>query len=453
MMSKKKNVLSILILFSGLMAVLLFGIPTMDVYAQGFEDAENISLGDTKTGTAYGSYPQDKDPCYKYVSSYRHTIKIKLVTYNTSYDNIYMYIFDSDGNQLQYEVTSKGNKLGKVTDEYYYTLDPGLYYIILDYHYFTMAGMKYDINISNYSTSILYNYSGQSIQNAKKIELGQKIRSFTRGTYADNHIHWYKISLPSDTTVLINTKLYDGFAESLHIGVMDSERIIKEYFTDYQYADYQYSLFLNKGEYYITVEYGYGTFGGKFYDLTINQKQTLKKPLLAFSSSSVKKVYGDSPFINNLTKLTDGTLDYMSSNYEVASVNENGRVTVKGVGIAEITVVSSETSNYKAGSSGFIINVKPKGTSIATLNAGSRSIKVVLKKQLIQTTGYQVQISMDSSFSHPTTKTLRNNMTSSVKYTNLKARRKYYVRVRTYKQVSGKNYYSSWSTPKAVTTK
>ena len=36
---------------------------------------------------------------------------------------------------------------------------------------------------------------------------------------------------------------------------------------------------------------------------------------------------------------------------------------------------------------------------------------------------------------------------------NLKGRTKYYVRVRTYKKVGNKNYYSSWSSAKTVATK
>ena len=35
---------------------------------------------------------------------------------------------------------------------------------------------------------------------------------------------------------------------------------------------------------------------------------------------------------------------------------------------------------------------------------------------------------------------------------NLKAKKKYYIRVRTYKTVSGKKYYSTWSKTKTVTT-
>ena len=38
-------------------------------------------------------------------------------------------------------------------------------------------------------------------------------------------------------------------------------------------------------------------------------------------------------------------------------------------------------------------------------------------------------------------------------FAHLKAKKKYYVRVRTYKTVSGTNYYSGWSAKKYVTTK
>ena len=36
---------------------------------------------------------------------------------------------------------------------------------------------------------------------------------------------------------------------------------------------------------------------------------------------------------------------------------------------------------------------------------------------------------------------------------NLGVRKKYYIRVRMYKKIAGINYYSKWSSVKAVTTK
>ena len=51
------------------------------------------------------------------------------------------------------------------------------------------------------------------------------------------------------------------------------------------------------------------------------------------------------------------------------------------------------------------------------------------------------------------TVTVTSNKTTSKKIKSLKAKKKYYVRVRTYKTVNGTKYYSGWSTKKYVTTK
>ena len=51
------------------------------------------------------------------------------------------------------------------------------------------------------------------------------------------------------------------------------------------------------------------------------------------------------------------------------------------------------------------------------------------------------------------TTTVKGYKYTGKKITKLKAKKKYYVQVRTYKTVSGKNYYSSWSKVNAVKTK
>lgn len=51
------------------------------------------------------------------------------------------------------------------------------------------------------------------------------------------------------------------------------------------------------------------------------------------------------------------------------------------------------------------------------------------------------------------TVTVSSSKTTSKKITKLKAKKKYYVRVRTYKKVSGTKYYSDWSKTKTVKTK
>ena len=47
-------------------------------------------------------------------------------------------------------------------------------------------------------------------------------------------------------------------------------------------------------------------------------------------------------------------------------------------------------------------------------------------------------------------KTVKSEAGDAVEVTKLKAKKKYYVRIRTYKVVSGKKYYSKWSSKKSV---
>lgn len=51
------------------------------------------------------------------------------------------------------------------------------------------------------------------------------------------------------------------------------------------------------------------------------------------------------------------------------------------------------------------------------------------------------------------TVTVKGASTVSKKITKLKAKKKYYVQIRSYKTVNGSKIYSSWSTKKYVTTK
>ena len=70
-------------------------------------------------------------------------------------------------------------------------------------------------------------------------------------------------------------------------------------------------------------------------------------------------------------------------------------------------------------------------------------------------TGYQIQLSTSSKFTKKTTKlvTVKGYKKTSTKVTGLKAKKKYYVRIRTYMKVKGTNYYSSWSKTKIKKTK
>ena len=106
----------------------------------------------------------------------------------------------------------------------------------------------------------------------------------------------------------------------------------------------------------------------------------------------------------------------------------------------------------------FKISYKPNfsKTSISKLTAKDDAFKVKWSK-CSNVSGYQIQYSRNSDMSSAKTIKISGKDHSSKTVKNLKNKKKYYVRIRTYKTVSvnGKNktYYSKWSSKKSVKTK
>ena len=67
--------------------------------------------------------------------------------------------------------------------------------------------------------------------------------------------------------------------------------------------------------------------------------------------------------------------------------------------------------------------------------------------------GYQIRYSLKANFKKAKTVTLKKASASSKKITKLKANKKYYISIRSYKTVNGKKRYSTWSKKKTVKTK
>ncbi|MBQ3431413.1 MAG: fibronectin type III domain-containing protein [Clostridia bacterium] len=93
----------------------------------------------------------------------------------------------------------------------------------------------------------------------------------------------------------------------------------------------------------------------------------------------------------------------------------------------------------------------PKGTSVK-LTTAKKAFTAKWTK-VAGVTGYQVQYATNAKFSKAVTKTVKGASKYSLAVKSLKGGAKYYVRIRTYKTIGGKNYFSAWSTAKAVTTK
>lgn len=109
------------------------------------------------------------------------------------------------------------------------------------------------------------------------------------------------------------------------------------------------------------------------------------------------------------------------------------------------TTKPSTTKNTKT--------VKPKKTSIKKLSKGKKKFTVTWAK-VSGVKGYQIQYSSDKKFKKNNKMvTVTKQKTTKATVKKLKSKKKYYVRVRTYKTINGKKIYSSWSKVKSVKTK
>ena len=134
------------------------------------------------------------------------------------------------------------------------------------------------------------------------------------------------------------------------------------------------------------------------------------------------------------------------SNYSVKY--DKGR---KDIGSYTVKVIFDGDKYY--GTKKITFKINPKGTELSGVSAQSKGFTAKWKKQTAKTTGYQIQYSTSSAFKSAKTVTVKGAKSTKTAVKKLSAKKKYYVRVRTYKTVSSKKYYSDWSKAKTVKTK
>ena len=126
----------------------------------------------------------------------------------------------------------------------------------------------------------------------------------------------------------------------------------------------------------------------------------------------------------------------------------------KNVGQATVTVTGT---NRYTGTLTAVFTILPKGTTITKLAAEKKGFAVKWKKQDRQVSGYQLEYSANKNFKSAKTITVKKTKTVSAKVNRLKAKKKYYVRIRTFCNVKingkSKRLCSEWSKVKTVKTK
>lgn len=130
-----------------------------------------------------------------------------------------------------------------------------------------------------------------------------------------------------------------------------------------------------------------------------------------------------------------------SENYTVSYSNNTkigtAKVTIKGKG----SLTGSKTLSF---------SINPKAVTLSSVKkSGSKQLAVKWKK-VSGMNGYRIQYAQNKKFTGAKTVTVKKDKTVSAKLTKLTKGKTYYVRIQSYKKVSGKTYYSAWSGTKSA---
>ena len=128
-----------------------------------------------------------------------------------------------------------------------------------------------------------------------------------------------------------------------------------------------------------------------------------------------------------------------SDNYTVSySSNTN-------IGTATATI---KFKNKYSGTMKKTFTIVPPGTTFSSVKAPKKTQVVLYWKKVSGITGYQVQVSENSEFKNASSTNAKASATSMKK--TVKYKKTYYIRIRTYKTVKDKKYYSDWSSKKKI---
>lgn len=163
--------------------------------------------------------------------------------------------------------------------------------------------------------------------------------------------------------------------------------------------------------------------------------------------------------------MTPGTLTYkgrtLRPNVTVQDVNgkkiaaSNYKVSYshnKNVGFAAVTVTFQSGSPY-TGKKTASFTIRPQKITGFRAYSGKKSLRVSWKYQARQISGYEIQYSTDKKFNNARTLLIRKKSVHSAVIRKLAVKKKYYVRVRAYRNVKGGRIVSAWSKKLAAKTR
>lgn len=257
--------------------------------------------------------------------------------------------------------------------------------------------------------------------------------------YCFDEAPFFDITKKASISLESTSLKYTGEEQKPKVTVKYGSTVLKEG-TDYELYYYN-NTDIGKAEVNVSGIPEGAWWGSKtlYFDITpisASPDVSLKKSSFVYTGSSIKP---------EISSVKIGSTNLSSDQYKVTY--SSGR---KKVGEYSVTV--SLTGTYK-GSKTLKFKILPKGTKIKNISSEKKNLTVTWTPQKKEIDGYKIYCSKKKNFSGSIKKKTVSKSKKKITFTKLSSGKTYYVKIRTYKKVNGKKYYSEWSKAKKIKVK
>lgn len=428
-----------------------------DTYAS----ANNIGVNDSVSGNIQ-SY--DDEDFYKIVAPANGKITLWFEhVYQDSNNRWYVGIYKyGNGEYTQltgWNISLKDNE--KICLPYIGAVKGGVYYVRISCYYGNLEGIPYTIKTAFTSSNYYEKEDNDVYSSATPMELNKSYNGTING---GGDVDFYKIVSPATGEIKLTFRhTYDEsagwriytyrYVNGTYIPLSENTVYANESGTVTLLKSREYK----NGILYVKV-CDYEGLEGVNYSIkssfTLNKRTNLRLSNASISNIRISwnKISGADGYQLMWNK---------SGKWRTVNISTKNLYTMKGLKsgtvckfrIRGVDKILGKTF-YGEWSDILVVSTKPSATTIRKLIPDGRHQITAKWKKISNCTGYVIQFSNDSNFKKIIrSKRLFNNSTTSYTGSQFLKGKKYYVRVRAFKIVERKIYYSSWSKVKMIRSK
>ena len=389
-----------------LSVVMLFSITTAVDFSASASQGENVNDPYIMTvgQTTVGGFDKETNHTVFYKFELEQS-GLLVLDFKTEIDSVEFKIYDCNvKNSFDEKEMYINSNYGRIQENMQYFLESGTYYISIRNRYSKTGTFYIDSSFAPYSETFPENdiTNNNTIDGANEIVFNKQYV----GIKERNALDFYKFNMPykSKIKVTMNAKTTIDFMDINLYDVYGKEIDYRSLRSNNGILSGDESFVIDKGTYYLRI-------------------------------GSMKTVYR-----------TDGIYNFKMS---ISCDHEYNRVykapTYFEKGYTQFTCKVCGYSYKK-----YVDKLQLNKPSIYSVTSGVKKLNVRLNANYYSYDGVQIQYSTNKKFSNSK---ISSTKKASKTIKGLKKKKKYYLRVRSYKKVNGKKVYSKWSTVRKVKTK